>query len=295
MIPDDSIATRVTSARPIISADAVEAVRWGLRRALSRASLPMAPAILVAGHPSQFASTGTIRADSSAMPMNTSTAPRPISPSTPPVPLATNRPTSSDMKPSATAVAEAGLRYFANLPSGSVAPSRTAAIGSTRVARIAGRRLASIVTTTPTTIATMIVLGLDHRARVGQRQPGRVEEREQALREPQPHEQPDRRGDQPDHERLEHDRPPHLAAGGAERPQGPELPRPLGDRDRQRVGDHEAAHEQRDAREHEQERLQKREEAVDRRGVLLGLLGPGSDLRVGWQDRDGSAPPAAAG
>ena len=56
--------------------------------------------------------------------------------------------------------ADITVRYLASRPSGIVAPSRTAAIGSTRVARIAGRRLASTVTTTPTRMATMIVRAL---------------------------------------------------------------------------------------------------------------------------------------
>ena len=43
VIPAASVATSVTSASPIISAAAVEAVRCGLRRALSRASRPAAP------------------------------------------------------------------------------------------------------------------------------------------------------------------------------------------------------------------------------------------------------------
>ena len=51
-MPAASTATSVTSARPIISADAVDAVRCGLRRALSRASEPAAPPIFVAGQPS---------------------------------------------------------------------------------------------------------------------------------------------------------------------------------------------------------------------------------------------------
>ena len=52
MIPAASTATSVTSASPIISAAAVEAVRCGFRRALSRASTPAAPPIRVAGQPS---------------------------------------------------------------------------------------------------------------------------------------------------------------------------------------------------------------------------------------------------
>ena len=50
-IPEASVATRVTSARPIISAAAVDAVRCGFRRALSRASTPATPPIRVAGQP----------------------------------------------------------------------------------------------------------------------------------------------------------------------------------------------------------------------------------------------------
>ena len=50
--PAASTDTSVTSASPIISADAVEAVRAGLRIALPRASLPAVPPIFVAGQPS---------------------------------------------------------------------------------------------------------------------------------------------------------------------------------------------------------------------------------------------------
>ena len=44
-MPAARTATSVTSARPIISAAAVDAVRCGLRPALSRASTPAAPPI----------------------------------------------------------------------------------------------------------------------------------------------------------------------------------------------------------------------------------------------------------
>ena len=49
------------------------------------------------------------------------------------------------------------MRKRANRDGGSVDPSRTAAIGGTRVARIAGRRLAISVTITPTIIETIAV------------------------------------------------------------------------------------------------------------------------------------------
>ena len=53
----------------------------------------------------------------------------------------------------------------------------------------------------------------------------------------------------------------HLPPRGAERAQRRELARALGDRDRERVRDHEAADEERDAAEREQERLQEADEA----------------------------------
>ena len=156
-MPAESIATSVTSASPIISAEAVDAVRCGLRRALSRARLPIGPAILVAGQPSHVARRGTIRADSRATPMKTMIAPAPIKPRVAPVPLTTNRPRATATNPSVTVAAELTLRYRDIRPSGSAAPSRTAAMGSTRVARSAGRRLASTVTITPTRIETITV------------------------------------------------------------------------------------------------------------------------------------------
>ncbi len=82
VIPAASVATSVTSASPIISAAAVEAVRCGFRRALSRASRPAAPPICVAGHPSAAASGRTSRAEKSATPTKIRSAPTPIQSST---------------------------------------------------------------------------------------------------------------------------------------------------------------------------------------------------------------------
>src|SRR5207302_2989152 len=56
--PEARTETSVTSARPIINADAVEAVRCGFRIALPRASDPAAPPTRTAGHPSTRASGG---------------------------------------------------------------------------------------------------------------------------------------------------------------------------------------------------------------------------------------------
>ena len=158
MIPAASTDTSVTSASPIISADAVDAVRCGFRRELSRARKPATPPIFVAGQPSAPASGGTRRIESSATPKKTSSAPPSMKRSTCVVPRSgANRPTSRPANPSSVSRIDAGRRKRTKRPSGRVAPSRTAAIGGTRVARIAGRRLASTVTTMPTISATTIV------------------------------------------------------------------------------------------------------------------------------------------
>ncbi len=127
--------------------------------------------------------------------------------------------------------------------------------------------------------------GLDDDAAVGERQPDGVEQREQPLGQAEAREQADDRRDDAERERLEHDRAQHLPPRGSERPQRRELPGPLSDRDRQRIGDHEAADEQRDPREHEQEGVEEGEERGGRVGCLLGLLGAGADLRPGREDR----------
>ena len=133
-------------------------------------------------------------------------------------------------------------------PRGSVAPSRTAAIGGTRVARNAGTRPAISVTSVPTSSETTIVRVAKTVSRLRQVEAERLEERVQPDGEPEPAEQPDDRGEQADHERLEDHRAQHLPPRRAERAQRRELARPLRDRDRERVEDHEGADEERDAR-----------------------------------------------
>ena len=77
----------------------------------------------------------------------TSVVPRPLPKS----------PKASAAKPSAVSPSDPTVRKRAKRDSGSVAPSRTAAIGGTRVARIAGLRLAMSVTRIPTSSETTIV------------------------------------------------------------------------------------------------------------------------------------------
>ena len=77
LIPAAKIATKVTSARPIIRAAAVDAVRPGLRRAFSRASRPVTPRRRSSGQPTTEARGRTSLADSMATPMKIATAPAP--------------------------------------------------------------------------------------------------------------------------------------------------------------------------------------------------------------------------
>ena len=108
---------------------------------------------------------------------------------------------------------------------------------------------------------------------VREREADRVEELEEPLREREAGEEADDRRERSDDERLDHDRAEHLPPRAAERPDGRELARALGDRDRERVRDHEAADEECDAREGEQEALQERDELVRVGRILRRLLG----------------------
>ena len=76
----------------------------------------------------------------------------------------------------------------------------------------------------------------------------------------------------------------HLPARRAERAQRRELARPLRDRDRERVDDHESADEQRDQAEREQEVAQERDELVRLLRVLARLGVAGAHLGVRRQD-----------
>ena len=156
--PAASTPTSVTSASPIISADAVEAVRAGLRAELPSASLPAAPPIFVAGQPSTLTSGGTSFGASIEKPMNSATAPTPTASSRSPVdrPL-TSRPISISTIAPITVPPAAYGPNLAHRDGGSSAPSRAAAIGGTRVARSAGRTAAIIVITIPTSSEITIV------------------------------------------------------------------------------------------------------------------------------------------
>jgi hypothetical protein len=90
---------------------------------------------------------------------------------------------------------------------------------------------------------------LEQQAGVRQREADRVEEPEERLGEPEAQEEPDDRGEHADDHGLDDDRPQHLPARCSHRPQRRQLARPLRDRDREGVRDHEGAYEEGDAAE----------------------------------------------
>ena len=247
MMPAASVATSVTSASPIIRAAAVDAVRCGLRRALSRRScrhlvgqdpgnsighsgprgraaqphqststagrVEHAPeeAPRTASQPQrragepvrqqperpdetvtrrdparrwpESASAGMNGAESSATPMKIRSVPRIMKSSTCVVSSPARRAPEEAAKPSTVRTRDRRPEAVRSGPGGSVAPSRTAAIGGTRVARIAGRRLAISVTRIPSAERDDDRARLEDEPAVRQREADGVEELEQALRE----------------------------------------------------------------------------------------------------------------
>ena len=142
-----------TRATPIIRADAVAAVRRGLRRAFSIARWPVAPDTLV-GRPSTFMTGRAITGARTNTPKMRSSTPRPRSWRAPgpepamPAPKATAPP---------PVMARPNTVRFSEALVSSMAVSRSAAMGLMRLALRAGPIDESSVTETPTTKAVMTV------------------------------------------------------------------------------------------------------------------------------------------
>ena len=151
-MPAAKIATNTTSATPIMSADAVTAVRCGWRRAFSRASRPVRPRMRSSGLPTRLLSGRTSVAATSAKPNISSTAPRPsVEAVAFALPVSPNRLNSITATPSSASSTAATIRRRRSLPPPGVSASRMAATGSTRVARRAGTKPDTTVATMPTT------------------------------------------------------------------------------------------------------------------------------------------------
>ena len=222
------IDTSVTSARPIISADAVVAVRRGLRIAFSRASTPDMPRRRAGTQPRKLRRPGAPPSGLSiATPMNTRNAATPTTPAAPP---GTSSELTSPKRPSAArtmpmTASRPPIRYR-RAPL--VAIDRAVAHrGDRRHARGAARRRQrrherddgagdQRDDDRP---------GEDHRRfGSGSSKPNAASRPCSPMATSTPSAEPEHRRQQPDDERLRRDRPRDLLARRAERAQQRELP-----------------------------------------------------------------------
>ena len=185
----------MTSASPIISADAVEAVRAGLRAELPSASSPAEPPIFVAGQPSTRTSGGTSFGANIEKPMNSATAPMPSASSRSPGRQPADQQADEHQHDRADERRRRPrtCRTWPSRDGGSSEPSRAAAIGGTRVARSAGRSAASIVMMIPTSSETTIVRVLNTVDAWGRLIPNDTSSEFERLGQQQTEEQPDDR------------------------------------------------------------------------------------------------------
>ena len=128
---------KATSAIPIMSAAAVAAVRPGLRTEFPLASLPAAPPIRRAGRPTSAAMGRTSRDESIAMPdeQEQDASREPEQAVGRAQVVGEHRPAEQEQRSDDDEAAIHGTNGEIR-ERGSVAPSRTAAIGGTRVARM---------------------------------------------------------------------------------------------------------------------------------------------------------------
>ena len=142
-----------TSASPTMSADAVAAVRRGLRRAFSRESRPVVPQIRGSGRPMAATAGRLANGLSPATPRKTRSAPMP----TQRMPASASRPAAMLAMPRPRTATPTRARRRRD-DSGRATSSRRAAIGGILVARRAGPIAATTVTTMPTRKAHITVL-----------------------------------------------------------------------------------------------------------------------------------------
>ena len=114
--------------------------------------------------------------------------------------IGADSPQRSPANPRTVISAAIGVRKRANRPGAIVAPSRTAAIGGTRVALNAGKMLAISVTMIPRSSETMIVRALKIRPLFGSVNPTASKKLKEAGRERKAKKQPDDRRDRAHHE-----------------------------------------------------------------------------------------------
>ena len=245
-----STATTVTSARPIMSAAAVDAVRDGLRIAFSRASSPGRPPTRSAGQPTTAASglhePGSEQGDPEEERERPDTEQEEhglgLQPGRGEGDREDHDRDGDRRERDVRSVGGEARRRQASRPR---APPRSAARGSPGGPARCSRRT---VTVMPIDEAHHDRPRGEDGAGLRQVDADRDEERVQPLPHAEAEEQPDHRREEADDEPLEDDGREHLASRAAERPQRCELPRALRDGDRERVEDDERADEEGDRR-----------------------------------------------
>ena len=149
----------------------MSAVRPGLRRLLSRARRPLTGASFCSGQPSTPTSGRTTNLLSMATATNTSTAPKAIVARRIIVLPGPYMPATMSSAPSTATTPPMMGAKREKRDGGNMAPSCSAAMGGTRVARCAGMSAESSVTTTPTARAMMMVRGCRTRPLIGMSKP----------------------------------------------------------------------------------------------------------------------------
>ena len=195
--PGASTATVVTSASPIISAAAVEAVRPGLRIAFERARRPATPPIRVAGQPRTSASgramLGRDHRDAEEEPEHAD-AEQEQAGAGRQRPRRRRRRRRARARPRRRRARPPARSARGGTAEAPTPPGRRRSAG--RASRAAaGQRLASSVTTVPTTSETITVRVAKTSPVCGRSTPNGLEQRLEPLREPEPDEEPDRRGE----------------------------------------------------------------------------------------------------
>ena len=240
LLTSDAASTppAATSASPIIRADAVAAVRRGLRRAFSRASRPIDPQRRGSTLPMP-PTTGRLRNGLSiAAPRKMPSAPTP----THRMPALPTRPAAMPATPAARTDGAQRPPRRRSEEAGRATSSRIAATGGMCVARRAGATADATVTTTPRDVGPDHGVGLEHEAVAGEvpeerARPGPAAPSTSSTPSPSPMVDPSR----PDDEGLDEHGEVDLPPAGAEGAQQRELAAALGDQHAERVEDDERA------------------------------------------------------
>ena len=204
--------------------------------------------------------------------MIVATAPNPMRARAGPTPRI---PAANDATPRPRTATPAPVRAT-DEPDTSMATSRRAAIGFTRLDRTAGHRAETTVMTVPTTKAVITVDGAITMEPPGTSRPTALSRARRPNDISTPTPRPTAEATTPDRDRLEHHRAHDLGPAGADGPQHGHVPRPLGDDDGEGVVDDEHPDEQGDVGEGQEEGVEEAQVLLEV-GLAVGGVGRAGD------------------